>query len=290
MNKIILTISSLLLLTGCVTVLSRYGSVEKSLVHSEAEFFIKKDRTGKVWGELTGPLLYKTSFTGSVAADNTGDMTFTIENSDFFSNWPNGWTEGKSRAIGKLLFKKTADGYKCQIVDKVEIWDVVEGKIRYFDDYYSGDEGLTLVKNRMDRLTALARFLKKQQLPEYFGDTWRNTDYGEPMKKYIEPLLFPEQVLKKPALYEEILNNKDQSGDSGKLTDNWELGSYILWNKKYTEKLFPREFANLVPIRNTGSMWRDYEEAPGILMMLYNLDYFFSRIQGESFVLKGKDK
>jgi uncharacterized protein YceK len=280
MKNIFLSIITIVALTGCTTVLNKYTSNEKYLMFKSSHipqsvFMIKTDKTGKRWGELSSPLLFKSTFTGSIEIADNGDITFNIENIDFFANWHNGWTQGKAQAIGKLLLKNTSDGFKCQIIDNIEIWDVTEGKIKYYDDSYINDEGLELVRNRIERIKALTEFLKTQkQLPEFFGHTFINTQYGLPIKKVLVPLLFPEMAEDSPQNYEEIIDSKDQSNDKNKISNNWSLGNDLLWNKKYTSKIFPER---LQAIRNSGTMWRDYEEAAGLIMMFYNFDYYINK-------------
>lgn len=77
-----------------------------------------------------------------------------------FSNWANGWTEGYTEASGVLVLRRTAAGlWKVETEDPIELWTVQFGEIRYYDTYLRGDEGLSKVKARIDRITALAELI-----------------------------------------------------------------------------------------------------------------------------------
>lgn len=55
-------------------------------------------------------------------------------------------------------------------------------------------------------------------------------------------------------------------------TNDISLSDDMVFRKSYTKKIFP---ANLQEVRNSGSMWKDYEEALDIFFVLYNIDYYF---------------
>lgn len=267
----------IIFLFGCLSIISKYESNEKYLIYKsskipESIFLVKKDKKDKIQAELTSPLLYKTKLIGTINEEKE-KIIFKVEKISFFSNWPNGWTEGEITAYCEIVFKKSEENIKCENVEGVEFFEVISGKIRYFDRYFLDEEGLINVKNRFDRIMELIKFLKKQPfMPEFFGDLKLKTLYGPSMNECLIPFLFPEKSIKKTALYNETIKLNEILGKDEK---EWILGSDILWNNKYTKKIFPE---NLAKIRNAGIMWRDYEEASGIIMGFYNLDYYLYSI------------
>jgi hypothetical protein len=48
------------------------------------------------------------------------------------------------------------------------------------------------------------------------------------------------------------------------------LGAGIVWDKQYTEKIFPEQY---IELRNSGTLYRDFEEAQELFYTIYNLDY-----------------
>lgn len=273
---------SFFVFNNCSTLLNRYDSDErykitKSYKGAESFFLIKKDKNGKIFGELSSPLLFKTVLKGEVEFKEKDYIEFNISSIYFFANWPNGWTEGELQASGFILFKNNDNYLKVEILEKIEMLEVISGKIRYFDRYFIDDEGLINVKNRIYRIMELVSFLKKQNgLPSIFGAVASKTLYGQSMKDILLPYLFPEVLIKKPDSYYNTINNDGGNYDK---RDRWVIGSDILWNKIYTKKILPE---NLHSIRDSGTMWRDYEEAAGLIMAFYNFDHYLYNILQKS--------
>ncbi|MDR2661466.1 MAG: hypothetical protein LBC31_00555, partial [Treponema sp.] len=77
------------------------------------------------------------------------------------------------------------------------------------------------------------------------------TDQDE-FESYWKPILFPEIV--KPKLQPPAWATTYAGMDRG----SWILGEDVKWNSVYTDAVFPEE---LRPIRNSGTLLRDWEEA-----------------------------
>jgi hypothetical protein len=57
------------------------------------------------------------------------------------------------------------------VKDPCSLWDILEGNIRYFDTYYRNDNGVRKVKQRVDRMTEISRFLKEERgFPPYYSN------------------------------------------------------------------------------------------------------------------------
>ena len=273
--RIVIFIFSLFL-TGCTVVKEQYKSEEyyrlvenSKKAESVISIYAVKDQRR---GELTSALIASAKAAGKIAVGESGSITLNIDSIKYFSNWPNGWTEGENEATGKILFQKENGRWKASVIEKFEIWDVQSGSIRYFDDYYRDDYGMTKVSNRMDRVKAVVDFLKtRKDLPPFFGHTWRKTNYGESFKKQVQKFSFPKFM---------VMENNFKKLKSKDLTDDLSVGEGIIWRKSYTKEIFPKQ---LHEVRNSGSIYRDFEEAPDLFLMFYNIDYYFDNLNQKVF-------
>ncbi len=200
----------LFIFTGCSSAIKELDSENifikklnsnRNKLH-ELNFKILEDENGDLIGSLTSPFIYGAKFTGDIKENENGDISFYIEEYKAFCNWPNGWTEVKKEATGQILFEyKTfnigSDNelyYTANIIYELEIWDIKSGGIRYFDDLYLGEKGLSKVSNRLDRIEAINDFLKTQNFPEYFGHLTKDTSYGPEFHDTIEDFLFDDNT------------------------------------------------------------------------------------------------
>jgi hypothetical protein len=166
------------------------------------------------------------------------------------------------------------------VEDELSLWDVVSGGIRYYDTYYRGDDGLRKVKNRVDRMVEVTRFLKEERdfLP-FYGDIIEETSYGRGFAPDVVSYLFPETKKRfkrkdRNRIFSEMNSLYESSGPEKV------FGSDMYWRTGYSEKILPE---HLVPLRNTGTLWRDYEEAAELFYSIYNLEYLFNTmLEGES--------
>ena len=274
---IIITMSFLILLS-CATTASRYKSdsvykIFKNTGKAVLDFRIKRDAKGNEWGELRSPFIDAAVIKGNVVEDATGDIHFKFQSLKYLVNWPNGWTEGESELTGELLFVKEENAFRLKIIENYEIWELLKGEIRYMDEYFRDDrEGRKHVKDRVERVNLVVDFLKQKEFPEFFWHSKRNTINGESFKKQTQPFLFPETLD-----IDDLIEKNKLSGYTidKNLTDDIIFNNGIFWRKSYTKKAFPE---NLWDLRDTGSLWRDYEEALDLFFVFYNMDYFFNSV------------
>ncbi len=274
---------------SCSTLKEKYKSertykIFKSSKKAESIFKIKIDKNGKLFGVFASSLISPAKIIGDIVEDDNQNITFYITSVRYLSNWPNGWTEGESKASGVIIFSKDENIWKAFLKEEFEILEVISGSIRYREDYYREESGFEKVKNRMNRIIAVIEFLKNQEyvkLPDFFGHAGLNSTYGESFKKTSQPFLFPETIgfdkLKtKNQLLVDYNIPIDQKGDLI-IVDG------LIWRKSYTDKFFPDI---LKEGRNSGALWRDYEEAIHLFFMLYNFDYYFENVINDaSFVI-----
>lgn len=271
----------LFIIPGCLVLESKYGServykIIKGSKISESTLKIKINRDGEKIGELRSKLISPAVIIGDIIEDQTGDINFVVHSIKYLSNWSNGWTEGESSASGNFMFYKENNSFKVKINEDFEIWEVINGEIRYKDNYYKDEAGYKKVKSRMLRVTSLIDYLKTQEyvdFPDFFGHARLKTSYGKSFKKITQPFLFPETIdIDKLKRKNQLPVDYDiPVGLKGDLV----FSEGFFWRKSYTEKFFPDY---LWQSRNSASIWRDYEEAIHLFFMIYNIDYYFNNV------------
>lgn len=199
------------------------------------------------------------TISGITASENGVEILY-ITGVRMFSNWAGGWTEGYFEASGKYVMETYEGTYKLIEIDHFELWDIISGEIRYHDTYYRGDDGLWKVKNRVDRLKEISRVLVNE-----LG----KTDKLEDLSHDIYPFMFPElykfdDLEKKGELPESFKN----SGFEPEIIKS----SGINWRSDYSRSVFPEQIWKL---RDSGTLYRDVQEAPDIFRAIYNLEYYF---------------
>ncbi len=262
---VILTI----LLFGCTTIRTPY---KMDLINSsqQIKLTIIKDSSGTLKGELTGTLIYPAFFSGTLNMDASGDMVLSIDNFEYFFNWNGGWTHGKHESGGQVSFKIDQSGNIAnpKLNNEVFIGDVISGQSRYSDTIYEGTRGQELLKNRVDRINAVNQFLHGLNLPDFYLYDLFDKDQNISFYNATKHILFPE-------LYSYL--NKDYIVD---LNTTFQIADSIGWNTNYTDALFPD---HLKGVRNSGSIFKDYEEALKLFQILYNMETFLNSIEEQSY-------
>ena len=178
---------------------------------------------------------------------------FTIVSLDYLGGSPQGWNEYRLDISGQgnlVLGETTA---LLSINGHVEIGHISHGRIRRHDTRITGSEAVTSLQGRHERLLSIAEWMNTRE--DAPADLMRKD-----FEHYWKPILFPELVSKR-----QKPNGWQQENDQ------WVTAENIRWNTGYTERVFPEE---LWPIRNSGTMLRDWEEA---LEWMYN-EYEWERI------------
>jgi hypothetical protein len=178
--------------------------------------------------------------------DGNGD--FYLTSLDFLSPNVTGWNEFSMELSGNGNFAgdgAAQPGADLQLKGPVETLDINRGKIRRGDSRITGAQAITALHNRRERITVIVQWMKEQGgLPDF-------ADQDE-FENYWKPILFPEIVKAKlrPAAWTTTYSGMEQG--------SWILGEDIKWNSVYTEAVFPEA---LRPVRNSGTLLRDWEEA-----------------------------
>jgi hypothetical protein len=167
---------------------------------------------------------------------------FTITSLDYLASSPHGWNEYRLDLSGTGSFVLGETTATLFIPEEIETVGISSGRIRRYDTRITGTEALTSLRNRRERLLALAEWMNDPENPAAKVCISKRA-----FEQYWKPILFPEITAKKkrPALWR-------QEGD------RWVRAEDIRWNASYTERVFPEV---LRPIRDSGTMLRDWEEA-----------------------------
>lgn len=222
---------------------------------------------------LKAHLLYNAEFEGALYRDYESDnLIFEIENIMIFSNWANGWTSAKLSAYGKLSFKKDGSMFFVSVIEPLSIWRTQSGSIKYFNDYYTGDDGLKKVDDRLKRIMEFVLVLKSEFKNAPFYNIYHKNSNGKTFYQSSREFLFPETV--------NLQILKEKTNKFFDKNDSFSFG--YIWSHAYSKKILPEELREL---RNSGTIWRDFEEAAGIFLFYYNLNYYNEYLDGSEFTV-----
>jgi hypothetical protein len=165
---------------------------------------------------------------------------FFLTSLDYLGGNRHGWNEYRLdlSGTGNLVLSETSA--TVSIHPEIEAVQISSGRIRRYETLITGSEALSNLRNRRERILALAEWINSVE------NNPRNLSLKD-FETYWKPSLFPETVSKKirPIGWQ---HEEDQ----------WNKAEDIRWNTGYTERVFPEELWN---IRNSGTMLRDWEEA-----------------------------
>ncbi|GHU41133.1 hypothetical protein FACS1894190_08850 [Spirochaetia bacterium] len=185
--------------------------------------------------------------------DSDSAGRFNLTQMRYLAGNPGGWNEYYVQINGT--------GYYCPEGEESFVLDdiggkskISEGSIRRQDSRFYGNEAKDLLRSRALRITAVTDWMKEQEI-----QTDKKITTQKEFEKYWQPLLFPETVSskKQSELYK---NNKEKFKITNILSDEYK------WNQTYTGLYFPDE---LKEVRNSGTLYRDWEEAVSWFYMEY---------------------
>ena len=195
-----------------------------------------------------------------------GECDFFVTSLEFLSPNLNGWNEFTLELSGSGSFsegRSTGGVHTLQLGTPLETLDISEGTIRRGSARLSGEQALTALRNRRERIAVLARWMQEQPGLPGFPDQ-------AAFEAHWKPLLFPELSKPKdrPAAWARA------HADSGERV----LGEDIRWSVAYTEALFPED---LWPVRNSGTLLRDWEEAAPWIRLEFEWDTIVESLFGK---------
>jgi hypothetical protein len=159
-----------------------------------------------------------------------------------------GWNEFSMGLIGTGTFVLEETPH-LKLNNDIEPVQITAGRIHRYESRIVGDEALTNLRNRWERIAVTVEWMLSREDVPYFQNI---SDFD----KYWKPILFPEQVRKK---------NRPQGWQQE--GDIFQREEDIRWNTGYTERILPED---LWAVRNSGTLLRDWEEALQWIYMEYN--------------------
>jgi len=198
---------------------------------------------------------------GSVPDENG---SFFLTELEFLAGSTFGWNEYTLEliGIGKLKLEDTA----ILRIEEIESVQIIKGRIQRYDTRLTGNEALSALRNRRERILALTSWMASLNLVK--GQT------VEQFEEYWQPILLPETVSK-----------KKRPNDWKQNDDKFKTAESIRWNTGYTERKFPEE---LRPIRNSGTLLRDWEESLYWIYMEYEWENIVELLSKEYILTKIK--
>jgi hypothetical protein len=192
---------------------------------------------------------------------------FSLESLEFLAGSLSGWHQFGLTLSGQGEFLPRGERAGLRLTGPVEALDITGGKIRLDQRRLTGEEALSSLRNRYERIKALGDWMKSQSKAPFTASA--NREYFE---KYWKPLLLPEIVRAK--FRPESFKNQDGP---------WARAEHISWNTGYTALLLPDDLAEY---RNSGALLRDWEETVEWIYLEYAWDRIFGVLQEEGINLK----
>ena len=252
---------------GCVSVMETAGRAldgsafeEKRIAHYmvekrageriNAEVAIVENKSGIRSSIITLNDYPMMKLRGTVPNEN-GD--FNLTSLEYLAGNIHGWNEFTLDLAGngKLLIESlphVGETALLSINKELESAQISAGRIHRYDTRIVGSEAVTGLRNRYERIVSTAGWMAG------FDDTPSIQSINQ-FEKYWKSKLFPEIIPKKnrPSGWmqegDEFINAED-----------------INWNTGYTKRLLPEE---LWPVRDSGTLLRDWEEALAWIYLEY---------------------
>jgi hypothetical protein len=268
------------LFSGCMTVTDRIGALLEGKFDyavnqyrspplvSAGQGYRVVERAGKSGQGLD---IYIESFPAiTVRATPPGaDGTFYVRSLDYLGGNPLGWVEFRLDLAGEGKFVVRNGTATLRLKPPTEPLRISGGKIRRGDNHIAGADALTALNNRYERIIALSEWMRGRKVPEPAARNLR--DFQSYWKAYLLPELVPAEL--RPKAYE-----------TGEAT-RWVTAEQVKWNATYTERTLPEE---LRPLRDSGTIKRDWEESSEWIFLVYAWDHIFNTLETTSVAVQKK--
>jgi hypothetical protein len=178
---------------------------------------------------------------------------------DYMSGNTFGWNQFSLGLLGTgfcLLHETEARFFLNDDIEKIQI---NHGKIRLLDTTIIGADAVVNLNNRGERIEALVEWMLEYE--EAYGLNRRA------FRNFWKPILFPE-----------ISSQRKRPEGWKQDSDNFVRAEDIRWNTGYSQRVFPEE---LWPVRNSGTLLRDWEEAFEWIYLMYEWDTFIGMFSRE---------
>jgi hypothetical protein len=247
--------------------IAAYGAKSKKDTVNDIELVLARDKAGGRFVIITLKNYPMIQFRGTLKDGSKYRIfAFNLTTLEYLGGSVQGWNEYTLEITGNgsVVLGKNAD---LQINGNIEKADISRGRIRRFDTRISGAEAVSNLRNRRERILAMVEWMASlPDAPKGLG--------LEDFENHWEPILFPERVA-----------NKRQPSGWKREGDAFIMADSIRWNTGYTERVFPEE---LKPIRDTGTLLRDWEEALSWIYFEYEWDRIKERLSRQTIIPQKK--
>jgi len=186
---------------------------------------------------------------------------------EFLAGSTHGWNEYTLELMGTGNLKL----YNNAIlkIEEIEPVQITKGRVQRYDTRLTGNDALSALRNRRERILATTEWMDS-----LYPEKRKRFDDLDEFEEFWQPILLPETVSKKKRPDGWI-----QAGDKFQRADS------IRWNTGYTERTFSKE---LWPIRNSGTLLRDWEEAINWIYLEYEWKNIVELLSKEIILKKTK--
>lgn len=203
---------------------------------------------------------------GAGGAGGGSPDSFDIELSEirYFGNWPRGWTDMVLEARGHLRLYEADGRWNCEVLEIPAIGAVGSAEIRFGDEYLTGDRAAEAADNRMQRIAAAVAVWREGN-PAWFVRAARKFRLSKPgwdrgFAEAAGPFFFPE-IYGYPE--GERVRGPLQGADG------------IRWDTGYSAERFGE---GLRSVRDSGTLYRDWEEARDLWYFLAQWPFFWEYV------------
>ena len=215
--------------------LAVYRSSKKNGAVSDMDLTVVSDKDGHQSIIISVKEYPMIKFRGSMPGN---EGIFHLTSLEYLSGNTQGWNE-YSKAISGTGWLILGNNAILEYINEIEPIQITSGRINRYDTRITGNDALTALRNRDERINTLTEWMLSIDAP--------NGLEVKLFEKYWKHVFFPEMVSagNRPAGWQE-------DGDQFIKAED------IRWNLGYTERVFPEELHN---VRNSGTLLRDWEEA-----------------------------
>jgi hypothetical protein len=257
--------------SGCTSIMERTGRLldgsafaERTLStyhNSTMQLSLAENKAGENFVIITLNDFPMMKLRGSMPGEN-GEFFLTAL--EYLAGNVQGWNEYtlELSGAGNLVLGENA---VLSLNGEIEPVQISAGRIQRYDTRITGSDALTALRNRQERIAAITEWMasienapKRQSINEF--------------EKHWQPFIFPETVSRNIRPYGWL-----QEGDVFTRADD------IQWNTSYTERIFSEE---LQPVRNSGTLLRDWEEALSWIYLEYEWENIIQKLSGEIILQK----
>jgi len=242
--------------------ISRYKASKKDGAPADIEMSITQNKSLEKFIIIALPDFPMMKLKGHYSDEGV----FSLNSLEYLAGNTHGWNEYTLVLLGEAIAISFENEAILSAIDFEKI-QISKGRIHRYDSRITGNDALTALRNRKDRVSATVSWMKSvQNVPELSS----LDDFDEHWK----PILFPEMVSKKKRPKDWLQEN-----------DIYKRADDINWNSGYTERTFSEE---LRPVRDSGTMLRDWEEALPWMYMEYKWENILKLFTNEIIFIKIK--